>query len=338
MPAARGGMHRSACAGDGAVGGQPGRGAEDDPRAGARRERRSSCARFRSRSTSRRRRCRKCTPTQRRERRRADVRGPGGDRADLRGLEPRPPRAATASTSAPPPTASSTSRRGCGRRGGRRRRRTRCGEPPASCCGSPTRRRARCFTPTAAATRATPPRSGAASRRRISAAPPTTARPATRTPTGRSRRRGAAHAHARSTPIPRTAVGARLDRIEIAGRDAAGRAEKILLRGTRTFVVRGEVFREVVTRALGVKSLRSTLFTVKKSARHASSFSGKGFGHGVGLCQAGALARLRAGASADDVLAHYFPGTTLAIVNPDPRIPDRRSRSRSRIRSRIRPH
>jgi stage II sporulation protein D len=109
---------------------------------------------------------------------------------------------------------------------------------------------------------------------------------------------------------PRTAVGGRLDRIEIAGRDASGRAEKIVLRGTRTFVVRGEVFREVATRALGVKTLRSTLFGVKKSGDR-FVFSGKGFGHGVGLCQTGALARLKAGASLDQVLAHYFPGTAL---------------------------
>jgi stage II sporulation protein D len=108
----------------------------------------------------------------------------------------------------------------------------------------------------------------------------------------------------------RTAVGSRLDRIEIAGRDRAGRAETILLRGTRTFVVRGEVFREVLTRALGVKTLRSTLFSVKKS-HDVFAFSGKGFGHGVGLCQAGALARITAGASPEEVLEHYFPGTSL---------------------------
>jgi stage II sporulation protein D len=113
---------------------------------------------------------------------------------------------------------------------------------------------------------------------------------------------------------PRTAVGARLDRIEVSGRDAAGRAELITLRGTRTFVVRGEVFREVVTRALGVKSIRSTLFTVKRT-RDGFVFAGRGYGHGVGLCQAGAIARLRAGASVDAVLAHYFPGTTLRIAN-----------------------
>ncbi len=119
---------------------------------------------------------------------------------------------------------------------------------------------------------------------------------------------------------PRTAVGATLDRIEIAGRDRAGRAERILLRGSRTFLVRGEVFREVVTRALGARTLRSTLFTIRTSraaSAHATApqdvvvFAGKGFGHGVGLCQAGALARLKAGDSPDIVLEHYFPGTAL---------------------------
>jgi len=52
------------------------------------------------------------------------------------------------------------------------------------------------------------------------------------------------------------------------------------------------------------------LLTVKRS-RDQFVFSGKGFGHGVGLCQAGAAARIRAGASPDRVLEYYFPGTTL---------------------------
>jgi len=109
---------------------------------------------------------------------------------------------------------------------------------------------------------------------------------------------------------PRTAVGERLDDIDIAGHDAAGRAEKIVLRGTRTFVIRGEIFRDVVTRRLGVRTLKSTLFTVKK-ARGTFTFTGRGFGHGVGLCQAGALARLKAGDSPDDVLGFYFPGASI---------------------------
>jgi stage II sporulation protein D len=121
--------------------------------------------------------------------------------------------------------------------------------------------------------------------------------------------------HAALNADQRTAVGAKFDRLEVAARDDAGRAEKILLRGTRTFLVRGEVFRDVLTRRLGVRTLRSTLFTVKKT-RDALVFSGKGFGHGVGLCQSGALARLKAGASTEEVLAHYFPGTRVSRSAP----------------------
>src|SRR5579872_5451823 len=80
----------------------------------------------------------------------------------------------------------------------------------------------------------------------------------------------------------RTNVGATLDRVEVAGRDGAGRAELITLRGARTFVIRGEVFRDVVTRAFGMKSLKSTLFSVTRTGDR-FVFAGRGFGHGVGL-------------------------------------------------------
>ena len=40
-------------------------------------------------------------------------------------------------------------------------------------------------------------------------------------------------------------------------------------------------------------------------------FKGKGFGHGVGLCQMGARARAQAGQSYIQILTHYYPGITL---------------------------
>ena len=40
-------------------------------------------------------------------------------------------------------------------------------------------------------------------------------------------------------------------------------------------------------------------------------FNGKGFGHGVGLCQMGARARAQAGQSYIQILTHYYPGITL---------------------------
>jgi stage II sporulation protein D len=69
----------------------------------------------------------------------------------------------------------------------------------------------------------------------------------------------------------------------------------------------------VLSHAFGVRSIRSTLFTVTRS-KDTFVFSGRGFGHGVGLCQAGAMARLQAGQAPSTVLAHYFPGTALSVA------------------------
>ena len=137
----------------------------------------------------------------------------------------------------------------------------------------------------------------------------------------------AASAHARwSYPIaitavvdalntdPRTRVGARLDTIRIVDRDASGRAATVALHGTQERLVRGEDLRSILTRRFGVRSIRSTLFDVRRDGM-SFVFDGRGFGHGVGLCQAGALARIRAGATAADVLRHYYPGTTLRSAN-----------------------
>jgi stage II sporulation protein D len=42
---------------------------------------------------------------------------------------------------------------------------------------------------------------------------------------------------------------------------------------------------------------------------------GRGAGHGIGLCQAGAAALAEDGASFREILAHYYPGTALTSVN-----------------------
>jgi stage II sporulation protein D len=111
-----------------------------------------------------------------------------------------------------------------------------------------------------------------------------------------------------------------LDTIEVISRDGAGRAERIALYGhaqnagrTNSVIeIRGDELRQVLTRAFGPRTIRSTRFDVRRTAS-TFTFSGRGFGHGVGLCQAGALARLRAGATPVDVLGYYYPGATLAL-------------------------
>lgn len=109
---------------------------------------------------------------------------------------------------------------------------------------------------------------------------------------------------------PRTRVGSRLTRIDILEIDAANRAVRVALDGERSPVVRGEEFRQVVTRRFGAGSIRSTRFTVRRDGDR-FVFEGRGFGHGVGLCQAGALAQLRAGRTAEAILQMYFPGVTI---------------------------
>ena len=43
-------------------------------------------------------------------------------------------------------------------------------------------------------------------------------------------------------------------------------------------------------------------------------FTVTGYGHGVGLSQYGADYMARQGATFDEILAHYYPGTTLAAI------------------------
>jgi stage II sporulation protein D len=108
----------------------------------------------------------------------------------------------------------------------------------------------------------------------------------------------------------RTAVRGRLDSIDIVEKDAAGRASLVALTGARSPVVRGEELRLVLVRTFGARSIRSPRFTVRRDG-DSFVFEGTGIGHGAGLCQFGAMARLRAGASPAEVITFYYPGTTI---------------------------
>ena len=50
------------------------------------------------------------------------------------------------------------------------------------------------------------------------------------------------------------------------------------------------------------------------------TFYGRGYGHGVGMSQYGARGRALAGQDAATILAHYYQGTTLGLVDPATRI------------------
>lgn len=110
---------------------------------------------------------------------------------------------------------------------------------------------------------------------------------------------------------PRTAVGDRLDGVQVLRRDAGGRVVELAVAGTRAPVVTAEDFRLAVLAAAGARSLRSARFDVERVGSQLR-FTGRGSGHGVGLCQVGLIGRLRAGQSPEQALLAYYPGTTLA--------------------------
>jgi stage II sporulation protein D len=82
-----------------------------------------------------------------------------------------------------------------------------------------------------------------------------------------------------------------------------------------TYVVRKNDTRYVL-RAPGGETLNSTYFSVEPEiasdgALRRITLRGRGYGHGVGMCQWGAIGRARAGQSFRTILRTYYPGTTV---------------------------
>ncbi|MGI8618865.1 MAG: SpoIID/LytB domain-containing protein [Gemmatimonadaceae bacterium] len=107
--------------------------------------------------------------------------------------------------------------------------------------------------------------------------------------------------------------------IEEAGRTSSGRLAALQIRTDRgSHVVRGNSARFVIRPANG-EILPSTYFSAV-SARAANgdlvrvTFRGRGNGHGVGMCQWGAIGRARAGQSWREILQAYYPGTKLEAL------------------------
>lgn len=109
----------------------------------------------------------------------------------------------------------------------------------------------------------------------------------------------------------RSAVGS-VSSIRCAQHDASGRVRTVEIGGARGVRMMDA---SALRRALGYSTLRSTLFTVSVSDGQAV-FKGKGYGHGRGMCQWGAIALARPPFSwkRADILDHYFPGVRIVPV------------------------
>jgi len=110
---------------------------------------------------------------------------------------------------------------------------------------------------------------------------------------------------------PGTPIGALLD-LRILRRDETGRVGELQITTTRgQFVARGDRIRWVL-RPSNRAILRSTLFDLHVERRDGAIvrviLRGGGNGHGVGMCQTGALEMARRGLSAAAILSHYYDG------------------------------
>jgi len=95
------------------------------------------------------------------------------------------------------------------------------------------------------------------------------------------------------------------------------RLTKVSLRGSTgaTDVLRAEDLRLTIDPA--GTTIRSTACQIRKSDHNWVFAFGRGYGHGVGLCQWAAQAMARKGKSASQILAYYYPGSRIAKDLPD---------------------
>ena len=101
----------------------------------------------------------------------------------------------------------------------------------------------------------------------------------------------------------------RIKNIKTSGRHASGRVERVIvIDSLGVEKIPSNKFRLGV----GPNIVRSANFTVKARGNKAI-FKGRGWGHGVGMCQWGAYFMSKKRIKAEDILKFYYPGS--AIVN-----------------------
>lgn len=107
--------------------------------------------------------------------------------------------------------------------------------------------------------------------------------------------------------------------LAIQGTTRSGRVTALDVETNRgAYVVRGDDIRFVM-RASGGEILSSTYFSLEPEygsdgVLSKVTFRGQGNGHGVGMCQWGAIGRARAGQSFRQILATYYPGTSVGPI------------------------
>ena len=104
----------------------------------------------------------------------------------------------------------------------------------------------------------------------------------------------------------------RIQDIRVLGRGRGGRVTGVRLVGTKGST---DVLRELPVRRL-FANLNSGMFVVDiyrnpDGTIESAVFTGGGWGHGVGMCQIGAIGRAEAGQSFRGILKHYYNGAVV---------------------------
>ncbi len=125
----------------------------------------------------------------------------------------------------------------------------------------------------------------------------------------------------RELGVKKAAVG-KLENILVKGVSPAGRVKAVeIVTDKGRHVVEGDRIRWVLLPKQGSDAiLKSTMFKmdVKRSGGRVSAVNliGGGNGHGIGMCQAGAIRMAERGYSYEEILFHYYPGTLLVRYYP----------------------
>ncbi len=107
-----------------------------------------------------------------------------------------------------------------------------------------------------------------------------------------------------------------LETIAVVDRTSSGRAKTLLLTGRGQVLLSAGSLRFALGREIGWNTLRSDHYEVRAYGGRIS-FRGSGEGHGVGLCQRGADEMAAEGFSYREILAFYYPGTSVGITARD---------------------
>lgn len=119
------------------------------------------------------------------------------------------------------------------------------------------------------------------------------------------------------TNAPKANLGRIID-VREQGRTPSGRMAALTVHTeSGSYTLRGNDIRFVLRDPKGA-ILNSTFFTLLAATSGGEvsslSLSGRGYGHGIGMCQWGAIGRARAGQNYRTILETYYPGTTIGRI------------------------